>query len=253
MGRRRAGTLVLTAAILAAGAALFLGPVDTLPPTPSPMRLPWPVLAALFAAAVILRVQVQTDREVHSITLVELPLVLGLFLVDPLGLVVARLAGSIPALVLAARQPGRRPLFDTSLALLEASVAVVVFDAVLGGDDPRGTPGMVATFTAVLAADLLSAILVMTATRLQDGVVGWRPVIQALVTGAVAAITTTSLALTRETIPLPSWARPERRGGARWGRRTRTRGSRCTTGGRSQPTGRSRTAGSSPRYAATRS
>jgi diguanylate cyclase (GGDEF)-like protein len=195
MGRRRAGTLVLTAAMLAAGAALLLGPVDTLPPTPSPMRLPWPVLAALFAAAVILRVQVQTDREVHSITLVELPLVLGLFLVDPLGLVVARLAGSIAALVLAARQPGRRPLFDTSLALLEASVAVVVFDAVLGGDDPRGTPGMVATFTAVLAADLLSATLVMTATRLQDGVVGWRPVIRALVTGAVAAITTTSLAL----------------------------------------------------------
>jgi diguanylate cyclase (GGDEF)-like protein len=195
MGRRRAGTLVLTAAMLAAGVALFLGPVDTLPPTPSPMRLPWPLLAALFAAAVILRVKVQTDREVHSITLVELPLVLGLFLVDPLGLVVARLAGSIPALLLAARQPGRRPLFDASLALLEASVAVVVFDAVLGGDDPRGTPGMVATFTAVLAADLLSATLVMTATRLQDGVVGWRPVIRALVTGAVAAITTTSLAL----------------------------------------------------------
>jgi hypothetical protein len=203
MGRRRAGTLVLTAAMLAAGVALFLGPVEALPPTPSPMRLPWPVLAALFAAAVILRVQVQTDRDVHSITLVELPLVLGLFLVDPLGLVVARVAGSVPALLQAwlaqqkpaARRPGRRPLFDTSLALLEASVAVVVFDTVLGGDDPRGTPGMVATFTAVLAADLLSATLVMTAARLQDGVVGWRPVIRALVTGAVAAITTTSLAL----------------------------------------------------------
>jgi len=189
--------------MLAAGVALFLGPVEALPPTPSPMRLSWPVLAALFAAAVILRVQVQTDREVRSITLVELPMVLGLFLVDPLGLVVARVAGSIPALLHAwlaqrkpaARRPGRRPLFDASLALLEASVAVVVFDTVLGGDDPRGTPGMVATFTAVLATDLLGATLVMTATRLQDGVVGWRPVIRALVTGAVAAITTTSLAL----------------------------------------------------------
>ena len=181
--------------MLAAGVALLLGPVETLPPTPSPMRLPWPVLAALFAAAVILRVQVQTDREVHSITLVELPLVLGLFLVDPLGLVAARLVGSVPALLLEARRPGWRPLFDTSRALLEASVAVVVFDTVLGGDDPRGTPGMVATFTAVLAADLLGATLVMTAARLRDGVVGWRPVVQALVTGAVAAITTSSLAL----------------------------------------------------------
>ena len=164
---RRAGTLVLTAAMLAAGAALSLGPVATMPPTPSPLRLSWALLAALFAAAVLLRVQVQTDREVHSITLVELPLVLGLFLVDPLGLVVARLVGSVPALLHAwlarrkpaGRRPGWRPLFDASLALLEASVAVVVFDAVLGGDDPSGTPGMVATFTAVLAADLLSATL----------------------------------------------------------------------------------------------
>src|SRR6266508_6034486 len=94
MGRRRAGTLVLTAAMLAAGVALFLGPVEALPPTPSPMRLPWPVLAALFAAAVILRVQVQTDREVHSITLVELPMVLGLFLVDPLDRKSTRLNSS---------------------------------------------------------------------------------------------------------------------------------------------------------------
>jgi diguanylate cyclase (GGDEF)-like protein len=187
----------------AAGAALLLGPVETQQPTPSALRLPWPLLAALFAAAVMLRVQVKTDREVHSITLVELPLVLGLFLVDPLGLVVARLVGSVPALLHAwlaqrrpsARRSGWRPLFDTSLALLEASVAVVVFDAVLGGDDPRGTPGMVATFTAVLAADLLSATLQMTATRLRDGAVGWRAVAQALVTGAVAAITTSSLAL----------------------------------------------------------
>jgi hypothetical protein len=68
------------------------------------------VLAALFAAAVILRVQVQTDREVHSITLVELPLVLGLFLVDPLGLVVARLVGSVPALLQALVQNQGSPL-----------------------------------------------------------------------------------------------------------------------------------------------
>jgi hypothetical protein len=72
---------------------------------------------------------------------------------------------------------------------------VVLFDTVLAGDDPRGTPGMVATFTAVLATDLLGAVLTMTAVRLQDGAVGRRAVIQALVTGATAAITTTSLAL----------------------------------------------------------
>jgi diguanylate cyclase (GGDEF)-like protein len=181
--------------MLAAGIALLVGPVDALLPTPSPMRLPWPVLAALFAAAVSLQVQFQVEGKLHSITLVELPLVLGLFLVDPLGLVAARLAGSVPALLLSARARRGQLLFSASLALLEASVAVVVFDTVLAGDDPRGTPGMVATFTAVLATDLLGASLTMTAVRLQHGAVGWRAVIRALVTGATVAIATTSLAL----------------------------------------------------------
>lgn len=154
MGRGRAGTLALTAAMLAAGVALLVGPVGALPPTPSPLRLPWAVLAALFAAAVSLRVQFQVEGKVHSITLVELPLVLGLFLLDPLGLVTARLVGSVPVLLVPAGARRGQLLFTASLALLEASVAVVVFDTVLAGDDPRGTPGMVATFTAVLATDL---------------------------------------------------------------------------------------------------
>src|SRR6266511_2451122 len=86
MGRRRAGTLVLTAAMLAAGVALFLGPVEALPPTPSPMRLPWPVLAALFAAAVILRVQVQTDRETwDALAVLGCELAQGHYLAPPMA------------------------------------------------------------------------------------------------------------------------------------------------------------------------
>jgi diguanylate cyclase (GGDEF)-like protein len=191
----RVGTLALTAAMLAAAAALLLGPIRGLPPPATTMRLPWPLLGVLFAAAALLRVHIQFRREVHSVNLVELPLVLGLHLVGPAGLVAAQLAGSLPALVLGARQTWRKLLFNLALSLLEACVASVVFAAVLAGGNPTGMIGKVATFTAILATDLVSATLVLTAIRFYDGEVARRDVVQALAGGAVAAVTTTSLAL----------------------------------------------------------
>src|ERR671914_754388 len=150
MGMRngRVATLALTAAMMAAVAALLAGPIRALPPPAGGMRLPWPVLAALIAAAVLLEVHIQFRREVHSVNLVELPLVLGLHLVGPGGLVIAQLGGSLLALVVGSRQTGRKLAFNLSLAMLEACVASLVFATVLGGRAPDGTSGMGATFSA---------------------------------------------------------------------------------------------------------
>jgi diguanylate cyclase (GGDEF)-like protein len=191
----RVATLALTAAILAVVAGLLLGPIRALPAPAGDLRMPWPLLAVLFAAAGLTRVHIQFRREVHSVTLLELPLVLGLHLVDPLGLVAAQSAGSVAALVLGSRQTGRKLAFNLALSLLEACLASVVFAAVLAGRGPGGTRGLVATFAAVLATDLASAALVLAAIRLNDGAVAGRDVVQTLLTGAVAAVTTSSLAL----------------------------------------------------------
>jgi diguanylate cyclase (GGDEF)-like protein len=195
MRTARVGTLTLTTAMLVAVAVLLLGPILDLAPPAGPVRLPWPVLAVLFAAGVLLRVHIQFRREVHTVNLVELPLVLGLHLVGPAGLVAAHLVGSIPALVLGSGQTGRKLAFNLGLSLLEVCLASVVFAAVLNGGDPDGAIGLVATFTAVLVTDLASAALVLAAIRLNDGAVARRDVVQTLVTGAVAAVTTGSLAL----------------------------------------------------------
>jgi len=195
MRNARAGTLALTGAMLVAVAALLLGPIRDLPPPAGAMRMPWPVLAVLFAAAVRFSVHIQFRREVHSVNLVELPLVLGLHLVGPLGLVAAQLTGSLAALVVGSRQTGRKLAFNLALSLLEACLASVVFATVLGAKAPDGSIGLAATFTAVLATDLVSAALVLAAIRLNDGQVAARDVVQTLITGAVAAVTTGSLAL----------------------------------------------------------
>ena len=93
--RRIPSTLVLSLAVVAVAAGLLLGPVRNLPQPDRGFQLPWLVLAGLFGVSVVLRVHLQFRREVHSVTLMEVPLVLGLHFVDPAGLVLARLAGSV--------------------------------------------------------------------------------------------------------------------------------------------------------------
>ena len=90
--RRIPPTLMLGLAAVVATAGLLLGPVDDLPQPAAGFHLPWPMLAGLFAASVALRIHLQFRREVHSVTLMELPLVLGLHFIHPAGLVLARLA-----------------------------------------------------------------------------------------------------------------------------------------------------------------
>jgi diguanylate cyclase (GGDEF)-like protein len=193
--RRIPPTLMLSAAMTAVAAGLLVGPVRSLPRPDRAFELPWPVLAALFGASVILRIHLQFRREVHSVTLMELPLVLGLHFVDPLGLVLARLAGSVPALVIHSRQRGSKLLFNIGLFALEAGAAALVFSWLLAGRVPAGTGGLVATFGAVLATDLLSAGLVIAAISLQEGALERAAAWQAMAGGAAAAVVNTSLAL----------------------------------------------------------
>jgi diguanylate cyclase (GGDEF)-like protein len=193
--RRIPPTLVLSLAVVGAAAGLLLGPVRALDQPNAGFHLPWPVLTALFAGTVVLRVHVQFRREVHSVTLMELPMVLGLHFADPTAMVLARMAGSILALVLHSRQRGLKLLFNLGLFALETCVAGLAFAWLLAGRAPEGTAGLVATFGAVLATDLLSGTLVMAAISLQERALDRAATGQALVSGAVAAVTNTSLAL----------------------------------------------------------
>jgi diguanylate cyclase (GGDEF)-like protein len=193
--RRVPPTLVLSLAAVTATAALLLGPVGGLAQPTGGFHLPWPVLAGLFGASVVLRVHLQFRREVHSVTLMEVPLVLGLHLSDPVSMVLARLAGSLPVLIVHSRQRGLKLVFNLALFGLEACVAALVFAWLLAGRAPAGTVGLVATFAAVLVTDLLSGSLVISAISLQEGGLDRAAARQALATGTVAAVTNTSLAL----------------------------------------------------------
>ena len=97
-------------ALIGCVAALFyLVVVSRLALAPPAVAIPWVVFAALFCIAEARRIHVHFRSNVHSFSLSELPLVLGLFLATPQTLVSSRLAGALVALWLLRRHPPARP------------------------------------------------------------------------------------------------------------------------------------------------
>jgi diguanylate cyclase (GGDEF)-like protein len=192
MGRIRVH--LLTAGLLAAGLALYGGLVHRLPTTTVPLRLPWPLVAAGFAATTVFAVHLEFRRHAHSFLLSELPLVLGLYLLSPPELVLARLAGSAAVLVLHRRQAATKLAFNLALFLFETCLAASVF-ALLRGDQPLGPRGWAAALLATLTVDLAGALVVVTAVSLYERAWQWRIWPEVAGAGALAAVANTSLAL----------------------------------------------------------
>lgn len=159
---------LLTAGLLVGGSVLYGQVVRSLPASPVPVRLPWPVLAAGFAATTVFAVHLEFRRHAHSFALSELPLVTGLYLLSPAELVLSRMAGSAAALILHRRQAPTKLAFNLALFLLETCLAVSVFGLLRGGHplEPRGWG---AALLAALTVDLVSALVIVAAISLYEG------------------------------------------------------------------------------------
>ena len=93
---------------------------------PSP-GVSWWVLAVAFAATEVYVVHLDARRQGQTISLSEIPLVVGLFLAAPVALVVGKVVGSLAAMVVHRRSPLVKVTFNLALHVAEASVAVAVF------------------------------------------------------------------------------------------------------------------------------
>src|SRR5687767_4941531 len=102
--RQTLAVLALVAALLGTAAVLVLPLLNRGPFLPSP-TLPWWVLAVAFAAAETSVLHIQRGREARSISMSELPLVLGLFFASPIALLVGRVVGGAVTLVVLRHSP----------------------------------------------------------------------------------------------------------------------------------------------------
>jgi diguanylate cyclase (GGDEF)-like protein len=149
--RRSLLVLAITAGLLLVAAATawrFAGAHAYLPT----LAVPAWVLALAFGATEISVLTVQVKREGRSVSLSELPLVIGLFFVSPAVLIAARFVGSAVAMV-QRRAPLLKATFNLVLFSTETTIAVAVFRLVAPADPSGPTP---VTWLAAYAGTLIA-------------------------------------------------------------------------------------------------
>jgi diguanylate cyclase (GGDEF)-like protein len=152
----------LISAVAMAATALIVFTVTGLS-APHEVQAPGALLLVLlvvgFAVAELAVVYLPIGRHAYSLTLNEIPLVVGLFLVPPTHFVLARVVGAAVPLAWRNRSSLRKLAFNLAQYALEAALVVTVYHAVLGGVPPLSPRGWLAVGVAVLASDLLGTVL----------------------------------------------------------------------------------------------
>lgn len=187
----RTKTLLLTIALVAAGAAVLA----VRPPHGSltgSTHLAWWIIAVSAAAAQLLIFHIEMRREVYTFTLSEVPLVLGLFLASPTALIAGRLAGELAVLTLKDRQPVRKLAFNLATFFAECTVLVTVGHALDRHWTVSQPLSWVVALVAVLLADFVGFLAVAKAVSWHGSPFAIRSI---LLTGAMTAVINTSLAL----------------------------------------------------------
>ena len=159
------------------------------------VALPWWLMMIAFAVTEVFVVHLQVGRTAQTISLAEIPLVVGLFFTDTDQLFVAAVVGPLVAFAFHRRQSAVKLAFNAAHIAAETAIAIITFHLVLGNGDPLDYPGMAAALAAAGIADLLAATIIAIVVRVHDGAPTGPGSTAVFVSGAVAACTTTSLGL----------------------------------------------------------
>jgi diguanylate cyclase (GGDEF)-like protein len=191
----RFGVWHLNASLAMAAAALFVFGVRPLEAVGAPVEIPFAALVGMFLLTDACMVHLHFRRDAHSFTLAEIPLVLGLFFASPAALVLARLLGAVPALLLVRRQAPQKLVFNLGLFLVDTSLALLIFHALTRFEGSLSTLNLFAVFVATACTSVLSMLLIFGAISLSEGELRLKHLPASLQLGAVVTIANTSLAL----------------------------------------------------------
>ncbi len=203
MGLDRLSRATLGALIAATGVAaivLWHQVVRDLVPYDVGVRIPWWALAAGFAFTELFVIHAHVRGSAHSLSLSELPLVLGLLLAHPSDLVIAIVVGPAIVLIWTRGQGPVRLFFNLAQFALTACLALIVLHGLAPGAEAIGPLVWGATFIAVFVASLTGAVLVFCAIGLSEGSIPSRRLAGMLGADLLVALTNTSVALSGATI-----------------------------------------------------
>jgi diguanylate cyclase (GGDEF)-like protein len=177
---------------LVAVSVLLLRFVDLDAPPISDVSVSWWTVALIAFGAEMMVFRFEFRREHHCFTFSEVPLVIGLFLADPMALIVGRVIGGAVFLAIKERQALRKVVVNIALFLAESVIVVVVYQAIGSGRDVTDPMAWMSAMVAVAVADLVGYLVVAMAVRWSSGSY---PLGAVLMVGAVTVPVNTSFAL----------------------------------------------------------
>lgn len=157
--------LSVALAAVAVGIALAFAGAS---PISSDVTLHWWMLAPAFVLVEVLVVHLDARREALTISLSEVPIVIGLFFASPLELMVGQLAGAGVALLAYRRQALLKAVFNLAQIAVVTGTTIAVFRAFVP-DNEASAGAWAAALAATVVADILAAALVSGAIALIEG------------------------------------------------------------------------------------
>ena len=192
---QRLSPWAFTALTAAIGVVLFVRFTVPMKPLATPVMIPWWMMAAFVGFAETNAVHLHFRRSSMTLAMAEVPVVLGLFYTDPVGLVGGRLLGSLVALTLHRRQAPLKLLFNLSMFGLETVLMQIVFRALLHGSSPLSFNAVVAAFAATVAAAVFSSTWVVIVATLASGEGQFHRLRQIMVVNDLVAVTNSLVAV----------------------------------------------------------
>lgn len=166
-------------------------------------------LALLFYVSEITVVHVKFKRNTQSFSMSEIPLVLGLFFISPVGVLAAQFAGNAAALTINRRQPPLKLAFNLAQFSLVTGFTVLFFRLVVDNSDPFGPVGWFTAIGAVALGNVLANALVHLAIRATGGRLTSEQLQEVLLLSTGGAAVNASLALLGVTLyemrPAATW------------------------------------------------
>ena len=188
---RRACALALVGAVLVVGVLLAVlsgAPADALDlPTPGVLF----VLVVVYLAAAHFTLDYEFRQQSHSMTLVQLPLALGVQLIAPLLHVAARVVAS-SLLAAVTRQDPLKALYNVGIACFEVGAATF---AVSIAPQDSGPQHWLALYVGLLVGDLVGGVLLGAVWRLIGVPVEMRSVLASLLAAAPVTLVFTALGI----------------------------------------------------------
>ena len=160
-----------------------------------PLPMPWPLVALAFYVVETRVVHLHIGRSAHSLSMAEIPLLFGLFFLDPVSFIVARMLGGGLALAIARRQRSVKLAFNLSQFLFSSVVSVTVIHAIIGEGTGFGPREWIGAYMATSADAIVGIVAIATAISLAEGRAEFHRIPEMLKTGLMISLANSSLAL----------------------------------------------------------